>query len=73
MTDRRAVVMHFICMLLLSCSLARGQAPNFQLLTDPTGSGTWMNYALSHDGNVMAANYGGFIYRWTPNTPKFPF
>jgi uncharacterized membrane protein len=65
--------MLFCCIFLLSASLAWGQAPNFQLLTDPTGSGTWMNYALSHDGKVMAANYGGFIYRWTPDTPKFPF
>jgi probable HAF family extracellular repeat protein len=43
------------------------------MLINPTGSGTWANYALSGDGKVMAANYGGFIYRWTLDTPKFPF
>jgi len=62
------------CLSLPSAScIAWGQTPTFKLLIDPTGSGTWVNYALSHDGKVMAANYGGSIYRWTPNTLKFPF
>jgi len=26
---------------------------------------TWVNYALSSDGKVLAANVGGEIYRWT--------
>jgi hypothetical protein len=41
------------------------QTATFQLLPSPTGP-TWSNYALSSDGQVMAANYGGEIYRWTP-------
>jgi hypothetical protein len=36
------------------------------MLTSPTQN-TWANFALSRDGKVMAANYGGEIYRWTPN------
>ena len=74
MTDRWMARFLLICICLLSISpVSWGQTPTFQMLIDPTGSGTWMNYALSHDGKVMAANYGGSIYRWTPNTPSFPF
>jgi probable HAF family extracellular repeat protein len=36
----------------------------FQTISDPV-TRTWSNYALSGDGTVMAANYGGEIYRWT--------
>jgi hypothetical protein len=36
------------------------------MLTSPIQN-TWANFALSRDGKVMAANYGGEIYRWTPN------
>jgi uncharacterized membrane protein len=36
----------------------------FQIIADPV-TGTWTNFALSGDGTVMAANYGGEIYRWT--------
>jgi uncharacterized membrane protein len=62
------------CTLLIGASFAAwGETPTFQMLINPTGSNTWMNYALSADGKVMAANYGGLIYRWTPDTPKFPF
>jgi uncharacterized membrane protein len=72
MINRRIARIPLFCIFFLSVSLAWGQTPTFQMLIDPTGSGTWVNYALSHDGKVMAANYGGFIYRWTPDTPKFP-
>jgi uncharacterized membrane protein len=48
------------------------QTPSFQMLINPTVSPTWSNYALSRDGKVMAANYGGRIYRWSSDTPKFP-
>src|SRR5580693_2902066 len=34
---------------------------------DKSDQNTWANFALSRDGKVMAANYGGEIYRWTPN------
>jgi uncharacterized membrane protein len=40
------------------------QTATFQKLPTPTGP-TWSNYALSHDGQIMAANYGGEIYLWT--------
>jgi uncharacterized membrane protein len=73
MTDRWIARILLFCTLLLSVSSAAwSQTPTFQMLVDPTGSGTWVNYALSHDGKVMAANYGGSIFRWTPDTPKFP-
>jgi uncharacterized membrane protein len=36
----------------------------FRIIADPV-TRTWSNYALSGDGTVMAANYGGEIYRWT--------
>jgi uncharacterized membrane protein len=72
MNNRRVVRVRLCCILLLTVSVAWGQKPTFRMLIDPTGSGTWVNYALSHDGKVMAANYGGFIYRWTPETPEFP-
>ncbi|MGC1647613.1 MAG: hypothetical protein WA741_17475 [Candidatus Sulfotelmatobacter sp.] len=74
MNDRFVLRIPLFCILLLSVSsVAWGQTPTFQMLTNPTGSSTWINYALSHDGKVMAANYGGSIYRWSPDTPKFPF
>jgi uncharacterized membrane protein len=74
MTNRwiARITLFCICLLCLS-SAAWGQTPTFQMLVNPTGSATWMNYALSRDGKVMAANYGGLIYRWTPDTPSFPF
>jgi uncharacterized membrane protein len=73
MINRRIATMHLCCIVLLSASTAWGQTPTFKMLIDPTNSGTWVNYALSHDGKVMAANYGGFIYRWTPDSLSFPF
>ena len=74
MINRWIVRFPLLCIFLLTVSFAAwGETPTFQMLVNPTGSSTWINYALSHDGKVMAANYGGFIYRWTPDTPKFPF
>src|SRR5271168_225252 len=74
MPDRRTLRIPLFCIFLLTLSSAAwSQTPTFQLLINPTGSSTWVNYALSHDGKVMAANYGGSIYRWTPDTPKYPF
>ena len=73
MTFRWLSRISLLCIFSLSASLAVWcQTPTFRMLIDPTNSGTWVNYALSRDGKVMAANYGGFIYRWTPDTPKFP-
>jgi len=36
----------------------------FNVLDVPPGI-PWVNYAISADGSVMAANLGGEIYRWT--------
>jgi uncharacterized membrane protein len=46
---------------------AMAQTATFQIIADPI-AGTWTNFALSGDGTVMAANYGGEIYRWTAAT-----
>jgi uncharacterized membrane protein len=74
MIDRWIARITLFCIGLLSVSSAvLGQTPTFQILINPTGSATWVNYALSNDGKVMAANYGGLIYRWTSDTPRFPF
>lgn len=73
MTDRWTRSLQLFCIFLLSVSSATwGQTPTFKMLINPTVSPTWVNYALSRDGKVMAANYGGRIYRWTPDTPSFP-
>ena len=72
MTDRRAARVAFFCIFLLMTCVTWGQAPTFKMFLNPTGSPTWENYALSRDGKVMAANYGGALYRWTPDTPEFP-
>ena len=73
MTDRWTRRLQLFCILLLSVPTATwGQTPTFKMLINPTTSPTWVNYALSRDGKVMAANYGGLIYRWTADTPSFP-
>ncbi len=41
-----------------------GAQVKFQLIPNPTGP-TYSNYALSGNGTVMAANYGGELFRWT--------
>ena len=53
-----------LCLCSLLCLPAMGATATFQIISDPV-QGTWSNYALSGDGTVMAANYGGEIYRWT--------
>ncbi|HWZ83723.1 MAG TPA: hypothetical protein VNW47_13920 [Terriglobales bacterium] len=53
-----------LCMVLSAFSSAeQPQAPTFQMLTPPVN--TWVNYAISADGSVIAANVGGEIFRWT--------
>jgi len=49
---------------LLCFSASSWAQVKFELLPDPIK--TWSNFALSTDGNVMAANYGGEIFSWTP-------
>ncbi len=53
-----------VCLLLSVCLSANAATATFQIVTDPL-TNIWVNYALSGDGTVMAANYGGEIYRWT--------
>src|SRR5215469_1037388 len=65
----RTVVLIFV---LIFSTLVLAQLPSFEMLISPTVSPTWSNYALSKDGKVMAANYGGRIYHWSSDTPKFP-
>lgn len=70
--DRSITCIALSVLLLSLVPWASGQTPTFKFLINPTGAATWANYALSRDGKVMAANYGGKIYRWTPDTPQFP-
>ena len=56
-----------LCLFTSFCLLANGATATFQVIADPV-DGTWANFALSGDGTVMAANYGGEIYRWTAAT-----
>ena len=49
------------CVLL--CVSASAQV-TFEAIQSPIGP-TWGNFALSKNGQVMAANFGGEIYRWT--------
>jgi uncharacterized membrane protein len=53
-----------LCLLSCLCLSAKASTATFQIIADPL-TGTWANFALSGDGTVMAANYGGEIYRWT--------
>jgi uncharacterized membrane protein len=53
-----------VCLFTGLCLAAQASTATFQIIADPV-TGTWSNYALSGDGTVMAANYGGEIYRWT--------
>jgi len=53
-----------LCLFTGLCLPAMAATATFQIISDPV-SGAWANYALSGDGTVMAANYGGEIYRWT--------
>jgi probable HAF family extracellular repeat protein len=53
-----------LCLFSSLCLSAMAATATFQTISDPI-TGTWSNYALSGDGTVMAANYGGSIYRWT--------
>jgi uncharacterized membrane protein len=53
-----------VCLLSSLASQAHAATATFQIVKDPVAQ-TWVNFALSKDGSVMAANYGGEIYRWT--------
>src|SRR5664279_2482089 len=49
------------------CLTASASSATFEIIKDPVGQ-TFANFALSGDGSVMAANYGGDVYRWTALT-----
>src|SRR6202035_1263082 len=53
-----------LCLFSSLCLSAMAATATFQTISDPVAR-TWSNYAFSGDGTVMAANYGGEIYRWT--------
>ena len=53
-----------LCLFAGLCLSAQASTATFQIIADPF-TGTWANFALSGDGTVLAANYGGEIYRWT--------
>jgi uncharacterized membrane protein len=53
-----------LCLFSSLCLSAMAATATFQTISDPV-AGTWANYAISGDGTVIAANYGGEIYRWT--------
>jgi hypothetical protein len=55
----------FLCLAL--CLSAGASTATFQIIEDPI-IGTWSNLALSGSGEVMAANYGGEIFRWTASS-----
>jgi uncharacterized membrane protein len=52
----------FLCSI-VGMQAAIAETATFHIIKDPAQ--TWANYAFSGDGKVMAANYGGEIYRWT--------
>ncbi len=54
--------------LCLALSVSASAAPaTFEIVADPI-TNIWSNFALSGNGDVMAANYGGEIFRWTAAT-----
>jgi probable HAF family extracellular repeat protein len=62
--NKKLLMTVLVCALVAISAAAAAQTVQFNLLSDPI-SGTWSNYSLSKNGKVMAANYGGNIYRWT--------
>jgi probable HAF family extracellular repeat protein len=61
------VTLGTLCLSLSLCLSANATTATFQTIADPVNE-TWSNFALSGDGSVMAAIYGGEIYRWTAAT-----
>jgi uncharacterized membrane protein len=61
---KMSVTAGLVCLLSVLCLPANAATATFQIISDPV-SNSWVNFALSGDGSVMAANYGGEIYRWT--------
>lgn len=49
--------------LAVASSAQQAPAATFEMLNQPAN--TWVNYGMSADGSVLAANVSGEIYRWT--------
>ena len=62
--NKRLMNAALVCLFLSLALQANAGRAKFQIINDPVQQ-TWTNFALSADGRVMAANYGGEIYRWT--------
>ncbi len=60
---KRCLAIAVFCVLLCFSASAWAQI-KFATITSPVAP-TWSNFALSKNGTVMAANYGGEIFRWT--------
>jgi uncharacterized membrane protein len=60
---KKALTTLGLCALLCFSASSWAQV-TFQRIASPVPP-TWSNFALSKDGKVMAANYGGEIFRWT--------
>ena len=56
-----------VCLCLALCCAARATTATFEIVADPIVS-PWSSLALSGNGDVIAANYGGEIYRWTASS-----
>lgn len=62
-TLRLIYVCAILCLLSLVVTTQVIAQATFELISDPIA--TWSNFALNKNGTVMAANYGGEIFRWT--------
>lgn len=62
---KRVLLLISFCVSMGLCVLSAAQAPSatFHMIDVPVD--TWVNYAISADGSVVAANVGGEIFRWT--------
>jgi len=60
---RKCFLKTVVCLLLAFAGLASAQV-SFEIIPSPLGP-TWSNSSLSRDGETMAANYGGELFRWT--------
>jgi hypothetical protein len=62
---KRVLLLVSLCVLMSLCALSVAQTPSATLRMIDVPIDTWVNYAISADGSVVAANVGGEIFRWT--------
>ena len=60
---KRILLKLVVCSLVTVLPAATWAQVNFKFIKSPVP--TWFNLALSGNGRVMAANYGGEIFRWS--------